>query len=284
MNDEMEMKQMATVHRAGQNDVPVRPREELVSSFYAQSDENTRLQRTRHGQLEFRTTMAYIHRYANPRSKVLEVGAGTGRYSVALAKEGMDVTAVELAENHLEILRENGRGLENLRAFQGDATDLGRFSDDSFDLTLVLGPMYHLYTPEEVHRAIDEAIRVTKPGGVLLFAFISVYAIMYACYLYGRWAFGQEENFTEDYRVKHYKEQLFTGYDVAEFERLFDEKPVEHLATAGTDGPLEALEDRPDFCIPDEDFDAFAAWYLAFAEKRELLGGTSHLLYICRKK
>ena len=38
------------------------------------------------------------------------------------------------------------------------------------------------------------------------------------------------------------------------------------------------------FSIPDKDFDAFAAWYLAFAEKRELLGGTNHLLYICRKK
>ena len=282
--DFTEAKQMASDILEEQKEIPTRPREEIVSSFYAGSDENTRLQRSRHGQLEFRTTMAYIHRYADARSKVLEVGAGTGRYSVALAKEGMDVTAVELAERHLAILRENGRGLDNLRAYQGDATELGRFPDGAFDATLVLGPMYHLYTPEEVDRAIDEAIRVTRPGGVLFFAFLSVYAIMYANYLYGRWAFGQEENFTEDYRVKHYKEQLFTGYDVAEFERLFDEKPVEHLATAGTDGPLEALEDRPDFGIPDEDFDAFAAWSLAFAEKRELLGGTSHLLYICRKK
>ncbi len=261
-----------------------RSREEIVSRFYDQSDEETRLQRSRHGQLEYRTTMAYIHRYTNQQSKVLEVGAGTGRYSVALAKEGMDVTAVELTESHLAILKENSKGLDRIHIHQGDATNLERFSDDSFDVTLVLGPMYHLYAPEEVNRAIDEAIRVTKPDGVLLFSFISVYAIMYANYLYGRWAFGQEENFTEDYRVKHYKEQLFTGYDVVEFERLFAEKPVEWIATAGTDGMLEALEDREDFCIPDEDFDAFAAWYLTFAEKRELLGSTSHLLYICRKK
>ena len=107
---------------------------------------------------------------------------------------------------------------------------------------------------------------------------------MYANYLQGNWAAGQEENFTEDYRIRHFKEQLFTGYDVAEFEELFAGKPVEWITTAGTDGLLEPLEERSDFRIPDEDFDAFAAWYLAFAEKRELLGSTNHLLYICRKK
>lgn len=50
------------------------------------------------------------------------------------------------------------------------------------------------------------------------------------------------------------------------------------------DGILEPIEDRADFSIPDADFDRFAAWYLRFAEKRELLGHTNHLLYICRKK
>ena len=259
-------------------------REEIVGSFYDQTDEDGRLQRTRHGQLEYRTTMAYIHRYTRPQSRVLEVGAGTGRYSVALAREGMDVTAVELVESNLSVLRENSKGLDNIRAFQGDAADLGRFPNGSFDTVLVLGPMYHLYEPEDVDRAIDEAVRVTRQNGVLMFAFISVYAIMYANYLYGNWVFGQEENFTEDYKVKHYKEQLFTGYDVTEFERLFVDKPVEWITTAGTDSLLEPIEKRPDFSIPDGDFDAFANWYLAVAEKRELLGSTNHLLYICRKK
>lgn len=259
-------------------------RKEIVSGFYDLYDEDGRLQRTRHGQLEYATTMAYIHRYTTAAAKVLEVGAGTGRYSVALAKEGLDVTAVELVERNLAALRENGRGLETLRAFQGDATDLGRFEENAFDVTLLLGPMYHLYEPDEVDRAIDEAIRVTKPGGVLLFAFISVFAIMYANYLYGNWASGQEENFTEDYRVKHFKEQLFTGYDVTEFEALFAEKPVAWITTTGVDGLLEPIEKRPDFSIPEEDFKAFADWYLAFSEKRELLGNTNHLLYICRKK
>ena len=259
-------------------------RNEIVSGFYGQYDEDGRTIRSRHGQLEYFTTMAYIHRYTNSRSKILELGAGTGRYSIALAKEGMDVTAVELVASNLAVLKENSKDIENLISFQGDATDLSRFPDNSFDVTLSFGPMYHLYEAGEVNRAIDEAIRVTTPGGVILFAFISVFAIMYANYFYGNWAEGEAENFTDDYQVRHFKEQLFTGYDVAEFENLFHKKPVEWITTTGVDGLMEPIEKRPDFSMSDEDFDALVKWYLAFSEKRELLGTTNHLLYICRKQ
>lgn len=259
-------------------------RKEIISSFYGRYDEDGRTLRSRHGQLEFCTTMHYIHRYAAGQSKILEIGAGTGRYSIALAKEGMDVTAVELADSNLKVLREKSKGMRNLKSFQGDATDLRQFPDNAFDVTLSLGPMYHLYEKDEVDAAIDEAIRATKPGGVMMFAFISVFAIMYANYFYGKWSEGQEMNFTDDHKVRHFKEQLFTGYDVTEFEELFDEKPVEWITTTGVDGLLEPIEKRPDFFLSDEDFMALTEWYLAFSEKRELLGATNHLLYICRKK
>ena len=258
-------------------------RERMISEFYTKYDEETRLERTRRGQLEFFTTMEYIHRYADRNAKVLEVGAGTGRYSIALAREGMDVTAVELTENNLAVLKKNSAGMTNLKSFQGDALDLSRFDDESFDVTLVFGPMYHLYEGADVHKAIDEAIRVTKKDGVILFAFISVFAILYANYLYGNWADGEEENFTKDYQVRHFEEQLFTGYDITEFEALFERKPVEHITTAGVDWCLEAVQERPDFDFTDEDFERFKRWYLAFSEKREMLGCTNHLLYICRK-
>ncbi len=259
-------------------------RKEIVSSYYGQYDEDGRTTGSRHGQLEFRTTMNYIHRYATKDSKVLEVGAGTGRYSIALAGEGMDVTAVELVESNLDVLRENSKGIANLKSFQGDATDLSQFPDNSFDVTLFLGPMYHLFETDEVNCAIDEAIRVTKPNGIILFAFISVFSIMYVDYFYGNWAEGQAKNFTNDYQVRHFKEQLFTGYDVTEFEGLFHQKPVEWITTAGVDGLIAPIEERPDFSMTDEEFEALAEWYLAFSEKRELLGNTNHLLYICRKR
>lgn len=61
-------------------------RKEIISSFYDQYDEDIRTAKSRHGQLEFFTTMHYIHRYATGQAKILEVGAGTGRYSIALAR------------------------------------------------------------------------------------------------------------------------------------------------------------------------------------------------------
>ena len=173
--------------------------------------------------------MKYVHKYLERlaeetgKSKsdiqILDIGAATGGYSIPLWKEGYDVTAVELVKHNLGMLKAKGTGV---KAFQGNALKLKKFEKDFFDLTLLFGPMYHLYEDADVQKAIDEAIRVTKPGGTILFAFISVFAIMYSNYFQGNWRFGEEENFTPDYKVKHFKEQLFTGYDVVDFEKLFE--------------------------------------------------------------
>jgi ubiquinone/menaquinone biosynthesis C-methylase UbiE len=256
----------------------------IVKSFYEEVDEEQRLQKSRHGQLEFRTTMEYIHGLISEGAKILEVGAGTGRYSIALANEGYEVTAVELLENNLKVLKENGQGLNNLQAFQGDALDLSRWADNTFDLTLVLGPMYHLYEKDQIHKAIDEAIRVTKKDGVSFFAFLSVYAILFNNYLKEDLQDGIEENFTEKYEIRHFEEQLFTGYDIVEFEKLFADKEIEYISTVAADTILELARKRTDFVMSDEDFEAFAKYHLATCEIRELLGSSSHLLYICRKK
>lgn len=256
---------------------------EIVSSFYDDIDEDSRLNRSRHGQLEYVTTMNYIHRYAKPGEKVLEIGAGTGRYSIALAKEGYEVTAVELVESNLEVLRKNSSGIKNIDSSQGDALNLGRFEDNQFDVTLLFGPMYHLYSKEDVHKAIEEAIRVTKKDGIILVAFLSVYAIMNDNYLNGTLAVGIEENFDENFRVKHFEEQLFTGYDIVEFEQLFESHPTKYVTTVAVDNILELAEGRADFKMSDEEFEAFVKYHLATCEKRELLGSSSHLLYICKK-
>ena len=256
---------------------------EMLNSFYDERDEDTRLNRSRHGQMEYITTMEYLHRYAANGSKILEIGAGTGRYSIALAQEGYNVTAIELVESNLDVLRKNSEGLNNLHSFQGDALDLSRFDDGEFDITLVLGPMYHLYDRNDVNLAIDEAIRVTKEDGVILMAFLSVYAILSDNYLNGSFKEGINENFTAEYTVKHFEEQLFTGYDIVEFEGLFADKKVERLATVAVDSILELAEGRSDFLMSDDEFEAFAKYHLATCEKRELLGCSSHLLCICRK-
>lgn len=259
-------------------------RADILNRIYNNYDEDTRLTGSRHGQLEYLTTMHYIHRLVPTGSRVLEVGAGTGRYSIALAKEGYDVTAVELVPHNLEILKRNAVGLENLLALQGDATNLGAFAENSFDAVFLFGPMYHLYEEAEQHKALDEAIRVAKPGGVIMASFISVYEIMYVNYLQGNFRSGMEENYDADYRVRHFKEQGFTGFDIQEFENLFADKPVRKIALAGTDSVLELAEETAGFQLSDDDFQLFADYHLQTCEKRELLGSQTHLLYICRKK
>ena len=258
-------------------------RKEIMNIIYSGQNEDTRLTRSRHGQLEYLTTMHYVHKLVPSGAKTLEVGAGTGRYSIALAREGYHVTAVELVANNLEALRQNAIGMENLASYQGDAEDLSLFADDSFDAVLVLGPMYHLFEKAEQHKALDEAIRVSKPGGIIMVAFLSVYSIMYNNYLSGNFRAGVEENFDVDFRVKHFADQGFTGFDIKAFEELFLEKPVQRIALAGTDSVLELAEDVPGFHLSDEDFRLFSEYHLKTCEKRELLGGHSHLLYICKK-
>lgn len=259
-------------------------RTEIMNIIYSEKLEDTRLTRSRHGQLEYFTTMSYIDRLVPLGSKVLEVGAGTGRYSIALAKKGYDVTALELVENNLEVLRQNSVGLKNIASYQGDAVDLSRFDDNSFDAVLVLGPMYHLFEETEQHKALDEAIRVAKPNGIVMAAFLSVYQMLYDNGLFGRFTEIMDGCFDEDFRPKHFKEQGFTCFDIKEFEELFTKKPVQKIALAGTDSILSLAEKRPDFCLSDEEFERLAEYHLKTCETKELLGNQSHLLYICRKK
>ena len=261
-------------------------RTEIINEFYNSISEDARLENSRQGQLEYFVTMQYIHKFLKEGDRMLEIGAGTGRYSVALAKEGYRVSAIELVESNLTELKKNAEGLGNIEAYQGDALDLSRFGDDCFDVTLSFGPMYHLYEAEDQHKALDEAIRVTKPGGIIMAAFLSVHAIICTNYLYD-WMptiQGLKENFDSDYKVRHFKEQLFTGFDIVEFEELFANKEVDHITTVAVDNVLEVAERRPDFSMTDEEFDAFKDYQLHICEKREMLGNSSHLLYICRKR
>ena len=99
-----------------------------LEDYYNNYDEEGRLL-SRHGQVEYLTTMRYIEECLEGISEpnILEIGAGTGRYSVTLAKRGFNVTAVELIEHNLEILRSKLDGTEPITAIQGNALELPCF-------------------------------------------------------------------------------------------------------------------------------------------------------------
>lgn len=258
-------------------------RREVLDIIYKTGEEDSRLIRNRQGQLEYFTTMHYIERFSEEEMKIIELGAGTGRYSIPLAKQGMNVTAVELMDSNLEVFMKNAEGVSNLQIAKGDAINLGDYADNSFDLVLSLGPMYHLFDAVEINKAIDEAIRIAKPGAIIMFAFLSIYGLMYSNYLNEEISFGIEENFDQEFKVKHFADQGFTAYDIEEFEQMFTNKSVNKEAVVGIDSIMELAEKNERFELSDQEFHTFLDYHLRFCEKRELLGANSHILYICRK-
>ena len=122
--------------------------------------------------VEYLTTLHYIQKYLSPGARVLEIGAGTGRYSHALARQGYRVDAVELVEHNIDLFRRHTLPGEPVTVTQGNALDLSFLEDERYDLTLLLGPLYHLYREEDKLRALREAIRVTRPGGILFAAYV----------------------------------------------------------------------------------------------------------------
>lgn len=143
---------------------------DYLTNYYERYDEEGRLI-SKHGMVEYITTMKYIEKYLKPNMRVLEIGAATGRYSHALAQKGYRVDAVELVKHNIEIFKQNTIAGEPVTITQGNAMDLSDFESDTYDITLLLGPMYHLFTTEDKLKALSEAIRVTKKDGIVFAAY-----------------------------------------------------------------------------------------------------------------
>lgn len=91
---------------------------QYLTEFYNSYDEDSRLA-PRHGSVEFLTTMRYIEKYIKPGDRVLEIGAGSGRYSHALARQGYAVDAVELVEHNIQVFKQNTQPQEHITVTQG---------------------------------------------------------------------------------------------------------------------------------------------------------------------
>lgn len=256
---------------------------DYIENYYNSFNEDERLS-SQHGQVEYITTMRYIHEYLNGRenARIIELGAGTGRYSIALAREGHSVTAVELIRHNIDILRSKLTGNETLEAVQGNALDLSRFSDDTFDMTLVLGPMYHLYTKQEKLRALSEAVRVTKQGGIIMVAYCMNEPVII------RYVFGKD-NLREtidmigaDWHCKSTPKELFElvrTEDIAELDSGFG---VTRLKLIAADGAAHYMKDK----IDEMDKYTFGKWieyHLATCERQDIIGISDHTLDILRK-
>ena len=253
-----------------------------LEKYYNKFNEEKRLN-SRHGQVEFTTSMIYIHAYLpdHPHAKILDVGAGTGRYSVALAEEGYDVTAVELVKYNLGILKQKN---STVKAYQGNALKLSRFPDKEFDMVLVFGPMYHLLTTEEKVQALKEAKRVLKDDGVMLVAYcMNEYSIL---------TYGFRQNhileclengkISKDFRVQPEAEDLYDYVRLEDMDAYNKAAGLKRIKVISADGPSDYM--RPVLNAMDEaTFEAFIRYHLTICERPELVGAGSHTVDILSK-
>ncbi len=277
-----------------------------LEQYYNKFNEEKRLN-SRHGQVEFRISMKYIHEalamiaskynseidaqsfspqgekraITNQDIKILDIGAGTGRYSVALAEEDYDVTAVELVKYNLGILKKKN---SNVKAMQGNALNLKKLAANTFDVTLLFGPMYHLFGNEDKQKALLEAKRVTKPGGIILVA--------YCMNEYGVITYGfkerhvlecmEQERFDENFQTKSLPEHLYDYMRLEDINHLNEVCGLSRIKILSPDGPANYI--RPFLNqLTEKEFEAFIQYQMATCERPDLIGAGAHTLDILIK-
>lgn len=273
-----------------------------LEEYYNKFNEEKRFD-SRHGQVEYRVSMKYIHMYldeaearmasvdfsggssrvgaARSQVRLLDIGAGTGRYSVALAEEGYDVTAVELVKYNLGILKKKA---SSVKAMQGNAMNLKKLESDSFDVTLLFGPMYHLFGFEDKRKALHEAKRVTKPGGVILVA--------YCMNEYGVITYGfkerhvlecmEQRRLTENFKTISSPDNLYDYMRIEDIDALNEAEGLERIRIISPDGPANYIRTFLNQ-LSDDEFEAFVQYQMAVCERADLIGAGAHTTDILRK-
>lgn len=257
---------------------------DCLNVFYSQYDENQRLL-SRHGMVEYLTTMRYVGKYLNAGMRILEIGAATGRYSHALAMQGYRVDAVELLEHNIEIFKENTASGEPVTITQGNAMDLSEFEDETYDITLLLGPMYHLFTEEDKLKALAEAIRVTKRGGTVFVAYCgNDSTILQFCFMRGML---KDERYRElidpvTFKAQSDPAELFELHRKEEIDALRSRFAVTQLHFVAADGFANYM--RQMLAEMDDDlYEQYIKYHFATCERQDMVGYSNHLLDIFRK-
>jgi len=265
----------------------VRTENQYLFEHYSNNDEDARLA-SRHGSVEFLTTMRYIEKYLKPGDRIIETGAATGRYSHALAQAGYEVDAVELVPHNIEVFKAKTQPGEKITITEGNALDLSGFASNTYDITLLLGPLYHMYNQKDKRQALGEAIRVTKPGGVVFAAYI----LSDGCILdsgFRRGAFDvaefmqngyfDSETFAASSEPKLIVE-LIRPDDIDELMAAFPATKRLHLVAS--DGYAIWMREAVD-AMDDAQFGLYLRYHFATCERGDLIGMSSHALDVFRK-
>ena len=256
-----------------------------IRNFYDQGLEDRRL--ATEAPLEGIRTRVILERFLpDPPARILDVGGASGVYAHWLSGRGHQVDVVDPVALHVEQAQALG-----VRATLGDAREL-RAADDSFDAVLLLGPLYHLPERPDRIRALTEATRVVRPGGVVIAAAISRYASFFEGFFRD---LVDESGFTEMIREDlhdgrhHNPDNHPRRFTTAYFhlpQELSDElaagglTPETVLPVEGMLGWAPGIADR---LADDEQRELILDLLAGIEGDPALLAATSHLLAVGRK-
>ncbi|MDD4124743.1 MAG: class I SAM-dependent methyltransferase [Eubacteriales bacterium] len=257
---------------------------EALDGYYGTHNEDARLM-SRHGSVEFLTTVRYIEKYLKTGMKILEIGAATGQYSHYFARNGFTVDAVELIPRNIELFKEKTEPGEKTTVYQGNAVDLNFLSANTYDITLILGPMYHLFCEKDKLSALSEALRVTKHGGIVFAAYcIADASIIGYGFLRGNVKALVNSGMLDPITFQTHSEpkDVFELYRKADIDALMLHFNVTRLNYIGTDMVTNFMRETVD-AMDDETFALFMKYHFSICEREDLIGATHHSLDIFRK-
>lgn len=253
---------------------------EQIQKTYEIFNEDTRLNHSKAARIEFLTTTRYIKKYLQPGAKILDVGAGAGEYSLYFSKKGYEVCALELTDSNIKAFQAKIAPEDTIQLVQGNALDLSRYADNSFDVVLVLGPLYHLHSEEDRQTCIAEAKRVCKPNGTIFFAFISNDMVILSEFMY------RPDYFTVgDYNKQTFKlnDFPFVFHTVPECRQMLQKAGVPILHEVASDGVSELLDQKIN-AMDEQSYAQYLRYHFYICEKPELLGMSNHLLFVCKNQ
>jgi len=244
-------------------------------------EEETRLCRSHSSSVEFLTNKKYILNELKPGDKILELGAATGRYTMMLADLGYDVTAVEFVEKNLEVLQSKIKEKHHITPVLGDAKDLSMFEDESFDVVLNMGPLYHFPQEQDRDQVVKESMRVLKKGGTAFFAFINNDMVFVTeALLYSKTFL--EDNHLYNKETHKIYDDPFTVLTIESIRNLMNKWGCDEYKFIASDGYAELLEQQIDQLSEDK-FQKWLNFHFYMCEKKEALGASHHLLYVTKK-
>ena len=251
---------------------------EQINRTYDIFNEDARLH-SKASRVEFLTTVKYIEKYLKPGMKILDIGAGAGEYSFYFAEKCYSVSALELADNNVAAFRRKIKPEHKIELTQGNAIDLSRYPDESFDIVLVFGPLYHLHSEADRQKVISEAKRVAKPNAHLFFAFIENDMIFITEMMYSKDFIKGD---TYDHETFKEEDFPFVFHTLDSCHRILHDGGINVIHEVASDGVSELLADRINE-MDAEEYEIYLRYHFYCCEKPEMLGRSNHLLFVGTK-